>query len=55
VVAVPTSTGQPPGFGGIGALMTMVNSTAPGVVVSPIDNGYAAGVFAARLARRTAR
>ncbi|MCW2683715.1 MAG: diguanylate cyclase, partial [Blastococcus sp.] len=55
VVAVPTSTGQPSVFGGLGALMTMLNSSAPGVAVSNIDNGYAAGVFAARVARRSAR
>jgi NCAIR mutase (PurE)-related protein len=52
VVAVPTSTGQPAAFGGLGALMTILNSTSPGVTVSAIDNGYAAGVFAARVARR---
>ncbi|CAA9280525.1 MAG: Circadian phase modifier [uncultured Blastococcus sp.] len=55
VVAVPTSTGQPSAFGGLGALMTMLNSSAPGVAVSNIDNGYSAGVFAARVARRTSR
>jgi diguanylate cyclase (GGDEF)-like protein len=53
VVAVPTSTGQPSAFGGLGALMTMLNSSAPGVAVSNIDNGYSAGVFAARVARRS--
>jgi diguanylate cyclase (GGDEF)-like protein len=53
VVAVPTSTGQPGAFGGLGALMTMLNSAAPGVAVSNIDNGYSAGVFAARVARRS--
>ncbi|MGZ4643452.1 MAG: diguanylate cyclase domain-containing protein [Blastococcus sp.] len=53
VVAVPTSTGQPGAFGGLGALMTMLNSAAPGVSVSNIDNGYSAGVFAARVARRS--
>ena len=52
VVAVPTSTGQPGSFGGFGALLTMLNSSTPGVVVSNIDNGHAAGVFAARIARR---
>ncbi|SDP01394.1 diguanylate cyclase (GGDEF) domain-containing protein [Klenkia soli] len=52
VVAVPTSAGQAGGFGGIGALLTMLNSGTAGVVVSAIDNGYAAGVFAARIARR---
>jgi diguanylate cyclase (GGDEF)-like protein len=55
VVAVPTSTGQPAAFGGLGALLTMLNSAAPGVTVSNIDNGYTAGVFAARVARRAAR
>ena len=50
VVAVPTSTGQPSAFGGLGALMTMLSSAAPGVAVSNIDNGYSAGVFAARVA-----
>jgi diguanylate cyclase (GGDEF)-like protein len=55
IVAVPTSTGQPGSFGGFSALLTMLNSAAPGVVVSNIDNGHAAGVFAARVARRMAR
>jgi NCAIR mutase (PurE)-related protein len=55
VIAVPTSTGQPGALGGLGALMTMLNSTAPGVAVSNIDNGWSAGVFAARVARRIAR
>ncbi|MBB3677076.1 diguanylate cyclase (GGDEF)-like protein [Modestobacter versicolor] len=56
VVAVPTSAGQgASSFGGFSALLTMLNSAAPGVVVSNIDNGWSAGVFAARIARRTAR
>jgi diguanylate cyclase (GGDEF)-like protein len=55
VVAVPTSAGQPGAFGGLGALLTMLNSASPGVAVSNIDNGYSAGVFAARIARRAAR
>jgi NCAIR mutase (PurE)-related protein len=55
IVAVPTSTGQGNAFGGFSALLTMLNSAAPGVVVSNIDNGWSAGVFAARIARRTAR
>ena len=55
VVAVPTSTGSPAALGGLGALMTILNSTSPGVAVSAIDNGYAAGVFAARVARRAHR
>jgi NCAIR mutase (PurE)-related protein len=55
VVAVPTSTGAPTAFAGLGALMTMLNSAAPGVAVSTIDNGYSAGTFAARVARRAGR
>ncbi|MCW2636618.1 MAG: Diguanylate cyclase [Blastococcus sp.] len=55
VVAVPTSTGQPNALGGLGALLTMLTATAPGVVVGTLDNGYSAGVFAARVARRTGR
>ncbi|MET0765976.1 MAG: diguanylate cyclase [Blastococcus sp.] len=55
VVAVPTSTGSPSAFSGLGALMTMLNSATPGVAVSNIDNGYSAGVFAARVARRAAQ
>ena len=53
VIAVPTSTGQPSAFGGLGALMAMLSSAAPGIAVSNIDNGYSAGVFAARVARRS--
>jgi diguanylate cyclase (GGDEF)-like protein len=53
VVAVPTSTGQPGAFGGLASLITMLN--AAGVVVSNIDSGYSAGVFAARVARRAHR
>jgi len=55
VVAVPTSTGAPNAFGGLTALMAMLNAAAPGVTVSNIDNGYSAGVFAARVARRSNR
>src|SRR4029453_15688676 len=43
VVAVPTSTGAANAFAGLGALLTMLNSTAPGVAVSTVDNGYPAG------------
>jgi NCAIR mutase (PurE)-related protein len=52
VVAVPTSAGAGGAFGGLGALLTMLSTTAPGVVVSPVDNGYSAAVVAARIARR---
>ncbi|WP_233517607.1 diguanylate cyclase domain-containing protein [Geodermatophilus marinus] len=55
IVAVPTSTGQPGTLGAFGALLSMLNSASPGVVVSTIDNGHAAGVFAARIARRAHR
>ncbi|MFL6129594.1 MAG: nickel pincer cofactor biosynthesis protein LarB [Mycobacteriales bacterium] len=52
LVAVPTSVGYGASFGGVAALLTMLNSCAPGVVVANIDNGFGAGVFAARVARR---
>jgi NCAIR mutase (PurE)-related protein len=54
VVAVPTSVGYGAAFGGLAALLTMLNSCAPGVAVCNIDNGFGAGVFAARVARRAA-
>ena len=52
LVAVPTSVGYGSSFGGLAALLAMLNSCAPGVSVVNIDNGYGAGVFAARVARR---
>ena len=52
VVAVPTSVGYGASFGGLAALLAMLNSCAPGVTVVNIDNGFGAGVFAARVARR---
>ena len=52
MVAVPTSVGYGASFGGLAALLAMLNSCAPGVTVVNIDNGYGAGVFAARVARR---
>jgi pyridinium-3,5-biscarboxylic acid mononucleotide synthase len=52
LVAVPTSVGYGASFGGVAALLAMLNSCAPGVVVTNIDNGFGAGVFAARVARR---
>jgi len=54
LVAVPTSVGYGASFGGIAALLGMLNSCAPGITVVNIDNGYGAGVFAARVARQTA-
>ena len=55
LVAVPTSVGYGASFGGVAALLTMLNSCAPGVTVVNIDNGFGAGLFAARVARRAAR
>ena len=55
LVAVPTSVGYGASFGGLAALLAMLNSCAPGVAVCNIDNGFGAGVFAARVARRAAR
>jgi NCAIR mutase (PurE)-related protein len=54
LVAVPTSVGYGASFGGLAALLAMLNSCAPGVTVVNIDNGYGAGVFAARVARNAA-
>jgi pyridinium-3,5-biscarboxylic acid mononucleotide synthase len=51
LVAVPTSVGYGASFGGVAALLAMLNSCAPGITVVNIDNGYGAGVFAARVAR----
>lgn len=55
LVAVPTSVGYGASFGGLAALLGMLNSCAPGVTVVNIDNGYGAGVFAARVARAAGR
>ena len=50
VVAVPTSVGYGAAFGGVAALLTMLNSCSPGVSVVNIDNGYGAGHLAAQIA-----
>jgi pyridinium-3,5-biscarboxylic acid mononucleotide synthase len=55
LVAVPTSVGYGASFGGLAALLGMLNSCAPGVSVVNIDNGFGAGVFAARVARNASR
>ncbi|MBU2645231.1 nickel pincer cofactor biosynthesis protein LarB [bacterium] len=47
VIAVPTSVGYGASFGGLAALLTMLNSCACGVTVVNIDNGYGAGYAAA--------
>ena len=54
IVAVPTSIGYGASFNGLAALLAMLNSCAPGVTVVNIDNGFGAGVFASRVARRIA-
>lgn len=51
VVAVPTSVGYGASFGGLAALLTMLNSCAPGVAVVNIDNGFGAAVLAASILR----
>jgi pyridinium-3,5-biscarboxylic acid mononucleotide synthase len=53
LIAVPTSVGYGASFGGLAALLAMLNSCAPGVTVVNIDNGYGAGLAAARIARRS--
>ena len=55
LVAVPTSVGYGASLGGVAALLAMLSSCAPGVTVVNIDNGYGAGVHAARVARGAAR
>jgi pyridinium-3,5-biscarboxylic acid mononucleotide synthase len=51
VVAVPTSVGYGAAFEGLAALLTMLTACAPGVLVVNIDNGFGAGVAAARIVR----
>jgi len=51
VIAVPTSVGYGTGLGGVAALLTMLNSCAPGVTVTNIDNGFGAGYAAAIINR----
>jgi len=52
VIAVPTSVGSGTSFGGVAALLTMLNSCASGVVVVNIDNGFSAGVTATLINRK---
>lgn len=51
VVAVPTSTGYGAAFGGVSALLNMLNSCSPGVGVVNIDNGFGAAYLAATILR----
>jgi NCAIR mutase (PurE)-related protein len=46
IIAVPTSVGYGTSFGGISALLAMLNSCASGIAVVNIDNGYGAGYIA---------
>jgi len=50
-IAVPTSVGYGTGWQGLSALLAMLNSCVPGVVVVNIDNGFGAGVAAAMINR----
>jgi pyridinium-3,5-biscarboxylic acid mononucleotide synthase len=52
VIAVPTSVGYGASFGGVAALLAMLNSCAAGVSVVNIDNGFGAGYQAALIARK---
>ncbi len=51
IIAVPTSVGYGASFGGLAALLAMLNSCASGVAVVNIDNGFGAGYFAGLIAR----
>jgi NCAIR mutase (PurE)-related protein len=61
VIAVPTSVGYGASFGGVAALLSMLNSCASGVSVVNIDNGFGAGYLASQInhmgepARRSVR
>jgi len=52
VFGVPTSVGYGTSFGGVAPLLAMLNSCAPGLTVANIDNGFSAGVAAARVVRQ---
>ena len=49
VIAVPTSVGYGASFGGLSALLAMLNCCAPGVMVVNIDNGFGAGYCASMI------
>lgn len=55
VVAVPTSIGYGASFGGVAALLAMLNSCATGVTVVNIDNGFGAGYYAALINQNRAK
>ncbi len=52
IIAVPTSVGYGASFGGIAALLGLLNSCAPGVTVVNIDNGFGAAYAASMINRR---
>jgi NCAIR mutase (PurE)-related protein len=52
VIAVPTSIGYGASFGGIAALLTMLNACSANVLAVGIDAGFKAGYSAALMARR---
>ncbi len=55
VIAVPTSVGYGASFGGLSALLGMLNSCASGVTVVNIDNGFGAGYAACQILRAIGR
>ncbi len=55
VVAVPTSVGYGTSFGGITALLSMLNSCAPGLAVVNIDNGFGAACHASAINRKNSQ
>lgn len=55
VIAVPTSVGYGASFGGVTALLSMLNSCASGTAVVNIDNGFGAGLMASRINHMEAR
>ncbi|MFH1564105.1 MAG: nickel pincer cofactor biosynthesis protein LarB [Nitrospirota bacterium] len=52
IIAVPTSVGYGASFKGLSALLTMLNSCVPGIVVVNIDNGFGAGYFAGMITKK---
>jgi len=54
VIAVPTSVGYGASFGGLAALLSMLNSCAVGMAVVNIDNGFGAGYLAAMICKMAA-
>jgi NCAIR mutase (PurE)-related protein len=55
IVAVPTSVGYGASFQGVSALLTMLNSCAPGIGVVNIDNGFGGAMLAGQILRTAAK